>query len=737
MVFVVHSLPDSGVDENVLTRLVAGLPEEGARRLVEAITQARDLYGDGKVGTGETAFEHGLGAALILASLNLDLDSRLAALLFAVPDFLEDAREKMSAQWGGAVAELVHGLYRLKHLRPVSLATVQKPQGAQEIRAQAEILRKMLLALAADIRVVLVRLASRTQTLRWFTDHDTPERAIMAQESLQIYAPLANRLGVWQIKWEIEDLAFRFIEPATYKRIAKMLDEKRLERESFITTAVAQLKDELAKSGVTHAEVYGRPKHIYSIWSKMQQKDLEFSEVYDVRAMRIILDEVKDCYTALGIVHALWQPIHGEFDDYISHPKGNDYRSLHTAVMAEDGRSLEVQIRTREMHEHAEMGVAAHWRYKESSSAGKSAAKADSAYDDKIAWLRQLLSWRDEITDSADWVAQFKRAALDDTIYVMTPQGRVIDLPKGATPIDFAFRVHTDLGYRCRGAKVDGHLVPLNTPLQSGQQVEISVAKTGGPSRDWLSATQGYLATPSARHKVKAWFAAQQEAAMLAEGRAFVTRELQRDGAAQANHEDLANKLGFKHADDLFLAAARGEVGMRAIQIALRGTPEALEPEPEILTHTAKSGGSGQILIVGMDKLMTQLGSCCKPVPPDAIAGFVTRGRGVSVHRVECANFRNMAARNPERVIDVQWGSKHESIYACDLHVEAADRQGLLRDISDALSKEKVNVTAVKTLSKAGIARMAFTVELGSATQLQRILAVLADVAGVTHVGRG
>ncbi|MDO8959549.1 MAG: bifunctional (p)ppGpp synthetase/guanosine-3',5'-bis(diphosphate) 3'-pyrophosphohydrolase [Rhodocyclaceae bacterium] len=731
MVSVVHSLPDSGIDEKTLNRLAAGLSGEGVDRLVEAIGHARELYGDTKVGTGETAFGHGLGTALILASLNLDLDSRLAALLFAVPDHLEHSREKITARWGAPVADLVDGLHRLKHLRPLTLASAQSAQGVQ---AQAEIMRKMLLALAADIRVVLVRLASRTQTLRWFADHDTPERADIAKESQQIYAPLANRLGVWQIKWEIEDLSFRFTEPAAYKRIAKMLDETRLERESFITTAVARLKDELAKSGVTHAEVYGRPKHIYSIWNKMRQKDIEFAEVYDVRALRIILDEVRDCYTALGLVHALWQPIHGEFDDYISHPKGNHYRSLHTAVMAEDGRAFEVQIRTQEMHRHAEMGVAAHWRYKETGTS----AKADSAYDDKIAWLRQLLSWRDEITDSADWVEQFKRAALDDTIYVMTPQGRVIDLAKGATPIDFAYRVHTDLGHRCRGAKVDGHLVPLNTPLQSGQQVEIIVTKTGGPSRDWLSTTQGYLASARARTKVKAWFATQQEAAMLAEGRAFVLRELQREGATQANHEDLAHKLGFKHADDLFLAAARGEVGMRAIQVALRGETAPNEPGPEIETHVAKAGpgSSGQILVVGMDKLLTQLGRCCKPVPPDAIAGFVTRGRGVSVHRVECANFRNMAARNPERIIDAQWGGKHESIYSCDIYVEATDRQGLLRDISDVLSKEKVNVTAVKTQSKVGVARMAFTVELASATQLQRILTVLGEVPGVASVQR-
>jgi len=726
LVSVVHALPDSGVDAATLDRLVAGLPEEGAQRLMLAVGLAAELYGNGKLGTGETAFEHGLGTALILASLNLDLDSRVAAVLFAAPDFLPDAREKMAAEWGATVAELVDGLYRLKSLRPLTQSAHSKAG------SQAEILRKMLLALAADIRVVLIRLASRRQTLRWYTDHDVPERADVARESQQIYAPLANRLGVWQIKWEIEDLSFRFTEPATYKKIAKQLDEKRLEREAFIAEVVARLKAELAAAGIANAEVYGRPKHIYSIWNKMRKKGCDFEEVYDVRALRVVVDTVRECYTALGIVHALWQPIHGEFDDYISHPKGNNYRSLHTAVQSAEGRAFEVQIRTHEMHQHSEMGVAAHWRYKETGTSGR----ADSAYDDKIAWLRQLLSWRDEVTDSSVWVEQFKRAALDDTIYVMTPQGRVIDLPQGATPIDFAYRLHTDLGHRCRGAKVDGQLVPLNTPLKNGQQVEITVAKTGGPSRDWLN--PGYLVSSRARQKVKAWFAAQQEAQMLADGRAWVTKELQRDGAAQANHEDLAHKLGFKNADALFLAAARGEIGPRAIEAAVRVVPAAPEAEPEIQTHRAKSqAGGGQILVVGMDKLMTQLGRCCKPVPPDAIAGFVTRGRGVSVHRLECANFRNMAARNPERVIEATWGEKPAQAYACDLHVEASDRQGLLRDISEVLSRERVNVTAVKTQSKGGVARMAFTVELASAAQLQKILAVLGEVPGVAGVRRG
>ncbi|MBI5786212.1 MAG: bifunctional (p)ppGpp synthetase/guanosine-3',5'-bis(diphosphate) 3'-pyrophosphohydrolase [Rhodocyclales bacterium] len=730
MVAVVHGLTEAGIDDEAIARLGADLAGDAQQQIDAALGLAAELYAGRTLGTGEDVLQHGFGMALQLAALNLDLDTRLAALLFSASDFLPEPKEALGAKFGAPVAALVDNLYRLKGLRPLTEAAAQS---GSEAKAQAEILRKMLLAMADDIRVVMLRLASRTQTLRWFTDKDTPARRDLARESLEIYAPLANRLGVWQMKWEIEDLSFRFIEPATYKRIAKQLDEKRVERENFIETATARLKSEMEKAGIA-AEVYGRPKHIYSIWNKMRAKDLDFEEVYDVRALRIIVPEVRDCYTALGIAHALWQPIHGEFDDYISHPKGNFYRSLHTAVMAEDGRSLEVQIRTPEMHRHAELGVAAHWRYKEASGAKSSPARAEGAYDEKIAWLRQLLSWRDEITDSAAWVEQFKRASLDDTIYVLTPQGRVIDLPKGSTPVDFAYRLHTDIGHRCRGAKVDGHLVPLNTALANGQRVEITVAKTGGPSRDWLA--PGFLHSPRARQKVKAWFAAQQEEEMLAQGRAFIAKELQRDGFTQANLDELSHKLGFKNPEAMYLAAARGEVGPHAVLVALRGAPEEAEVSPEILTKQSKAGES-RILVVGVDKLMTQLGSCCKPVPPDAVAGFVTRGRGVSVHRLDCANFRNMAAKNPERVIDAQWGGKQTGIYATDLMVEAHDRQGLLRDISEVLSKEKINVTAVKTQSKSGTARMGFTIELGSAEQLQRVLDRVGEVEGVTLVRRG
>jgi GTP pyrophosphokinase len=737
MVSVVHSLQPASGEADALTRLCAGLPEEAAKRAAAAFVLAREAYGEKTLGTGESILQHALGMALIVASLDLDAEARIAALLFAASDHVRDCNDRLKAGFGDTVAGLVAGLHRLGSLRPLTRAAAggaAAGEGVAEVRAQTEILRKMLLAMVDDIRVVLLRLASRVQTLRFLHSRPGELRDEMARESLLIYAPLANRLGIWHVKWELEDLSFRYLEPETYKRIAKMLDEKRSEREDFIDAAVARLQFEMTAVGV-RAEVYGRPKHIYSIWNKMRGKDIDFTEVYDVRAVRIIVDEVKDCYTALGIVHHLWQPIHGEFDDYISHPKGNFYRSLHTAVEADDGRSLEVQIRTREMHDHAEMGVAAHWRYKESGSSGK----AVGAYEDKISWLRQLLSWRDEIADSAEWVQQFKRAALDDTIYVLTPQDKVIDLPAGATALDFAYRLHTDVGHRCRGARVNGHMTPLNKALQSGQRVEIVTVKDGGPSRDWLNPAQGYLATSRGRSKVKQWFAAQDEAELLSQGRSLVTRELQREGQTQANLDELAAKLGLKSAEAMFLAAARGELGMRAIDNALRGGAEPLPPEPEIHTRKSKAGDS-RILVVGVDKLLTQVGNCCKPMPPDAITGFVTRGKGISIHRVECINFRNMAARNPERVISTEWGEQWSAqsgaVYPVDLLVDAGDRQGLLRDISDVLSREKINVTAVKTQSRAGMAHMGFTVELTGTAALQKALGSLREVPGVISAKR-
>jgi GTP pyrophosphokinase len=713
-----------------MEQLCQGLGESASAAIGDALEFALPLYGDRLLNSGEPVARHALGMTLIAVALKLDVETRIAAILFAVSDSLETPFETIEARFGRDVARLVEGLRRLNGLQPLTRSASRADLSGA--RAQTEVLRKMLLAMVEDLRVVMLRLMSRTQTLRHYTEHDGPDRDEIARESMNIYAPLANRLGVWQLKWELEDLSFRFLEPATYKRIAKMLDERRVEREAFIADATERLRNELALSGV-QADVYGRPKHIFSIYNKMRSKNLDFDQVYDVRALRVLVRDVRDCFVALGIVHTLWQPIPGEYDDYISKPKGNNYQSLHTAVRAADGRALEVQIRTFEMHRHAELGVAAHWRYKEGTSSG-------GEYDEKIALLRQLLSWRDEISDSAQWESQFKRASLDDTIYVMTPQGRVVDLPTGSTPIDFAYRVHTDLGHRCRGAKLDGQMVSLNTALENGQVVEILAAKQGGPSRDWLNPNLGYLATSNARAKVRRWFTLQEETETIAQGRAIVLRELQRDNQAHSSIDDLADKLGFRTTDALLLAAGRGEVGTRQIQVALHGTDPVVEPDL-VIGRSRAGKGDDKILVVGVGRLLTSLAKCCKPAPPDAISGFVTRGKGVSIHRSDCPDYKHVAARHPERVVAAEWGARAEEetrieVYPVDIGVEANDRQGLLRDISEVLSREKLNVIAVNTMSKSGRAFMRFTVEVRNATQVQRALALIGEIQGVEKARR-
>ncbi|WP_332674830.1 RelA/SpoT family protein [Aromatoleum sp.] len=733
MVSVTHAISQNAAAAPV-ELLAEGLQADERAMVRRALELAEGIYETHVLGTGESVWTHALGMALIAASLRLDAETRVAALLFAIGDYVEDPAGMIGERFGDAVARLVEGLRKLNGLRLLSRMTATA--SAPEIRAQTEVLRKMLLAMVEDIRVVLLRLASRTQTLRYFTEYKGEARVDVARESLDIYAPLANRLGVWQLKWELEDLSFRFIEPETYKRIAKMLDERRVERENFIQAAIDRLKGEIAAVGIK-AEVYGRPKHIYSIYNKMRAKRLDFSQVYDIRALRVLVDNVRDCYTVLGIVNQIWQPIGQEFDDYISNPKGNNYQSLHTAVLAGDGRALEVQIRTHDMHKHAELGVAAHWRYKEGKGHG-------GDYDEKIALLRSLLSWRDEVADSADWVEKFKRASLDDAIYVVTPQGKVVDLPRGATPIDFAYRLHTDLGHRCRGAKIDGHLVPLNTPLENGQTVEITAAKEGGPSRDWLKPQQAYVATSRARTKIKQYFSQLDEEELLSRGRSVVARELQREGHAQANIDEVAGKLGFKNAESMFLAAGRGELGPRAVQSALRDAhadeaPTAAEPEI-VVGRSRAADSSDKVLIVGVGKLLTSLGRCCKPAPPDAIEGFVTRGRGISIHRVDCLDFQRLAAEHPERVMEAEWGEQaynnRKSVFPVDIAVQAIDRQGLLRDISEVLSRERLNVIAVNTLTKKGIAFMKFTMEVGGVAQIQRAVTLIREVRDVIDAKR-
>jgi GTP pyrophosphokinase len=704
MVSVVQLHPQSG--GAALESLAAGLGAPERALIARALEFAEPLYAAQVLSTGEPTWHHALGLCANIAAVGLDAPGRAAGILFAAPKHL-DGIDKLAEAFGDEVAALASGVEKLYQLR---VATRDTPS------EQNEVLRKMVLGMVEDVRVVLIRLASRTQTLRWFAKNKTEERVSYARETLDIYAPLANRLGVWQLKWELEDLSFRFLEPELYKRIAGMLDEKRLEREQYIRKAMATLRAALEELGIK-AELTGRPKHIYSIWNKMRTKQLDFSQLYDVRALRVIVPEVKDCYGALGVVHNLWQPIPKEFDDYISRPKGNLYQSLHTAVIGPGGRTLEVQIRTEEMHRKAEYGVAAHWQYKEK-------AKSSQKFDQKVAWLRQLLAWREEVP--------VKKPELDDTIYLLTPQGKVIDLPAGSTPIDFAYALHTDLGHRCRGARVDGHIVKLDTPLESGQRVEIVTAKSGGPSRDWLNPERGFVKSARSRHKIRQWFNAKALAETVAQGRETVEKELRREGATQASLEGLATKLGFSKPDELFAAVARDEVNLRQLQVALKGSA----PQPVETRKPRKAAtGKAAMLVVGMRGLATQLARCCKPVPPDPIRGFVTRGKGVSVHRETCESLKRLVERHPERVMETAWGTSDAS-YTVDLMVTAADRRGLLRDIGDALARERINVSAVRTQTRDDVAFMRFTFDVTDADQLKRAAALVRSLKGVIRVAR-
>ncbi|KVN86765.1 RelA/SpoT family protein [Burkholderia ubonensis] len=726
----------------------------------DVLAFVREHAGDARLSSGELLADHAAGTASIMGKLNVDPPAVQAAALFALTPHLNDPERELAARFGDEVARLVSDVRKLLRLGTVSLRVAQNAapeagrDAAAERRAQIEALRKMLLAFAQDIRVVLIRLASRLQSLRYYAAAKVAPPPDVARETLEIYAPLANRLGIWQLKWELEDLAFRFEDPVTYKRIAKLLDEKRVEREAYVAEAIGRLQRELAAAHI-QAEVSGRPKHIYSIWRKMRGKELDFSELYDVRAFRVIVPDIKDCYTVLGIVHHLWQPVPKEFDDYISRPKPNGYKSLHTVVIGDDGRAFEVQIRTHEMHSFAEYGVAAHWRYKEAGARGYGGQfSASDKYDEKIAWLRQLLAWKDDVEDGGGaaggkaW-AQLRETTLDDDhIYVLTPQARVIALPQGATPVDFAYHLHSELGHRCRGARVDGAMVPLNTPLANGQTVEIVAVKEGGPSRDWLNSQLGYLKSPRARQKVRAWFNAIEHEENIAHGRALVEKTLQREGRTSVNLDNLAAKLGFKTPEELFSVVGKEEFSLRNVEQALSDAPPP-EPAPEAPADFEKRssgasvahGASTGVLVVGVDALLTQLARCCRPAPPDPISGFVTRGKGMSIHRSDCATFRRMAERAPERVLQTTWsadvlGGRGASVYPVDLMIEATDRQGLLRDISEVFAREKLNVVGVKTQTRRNAAFMQFTVEISNSAQVQRACTLLGEVQGVVRAGR-
>jgi GTP pyrophosphokinase len=722
--------------------------DPGASALARARAFAEPLLTDQQLDSGEPALTHADGVAAILQGIGAAPSMQAAAYLVYASDFLQRPEEVVRKAFGESYGSLVANTRKLVQIQRA--AREAQLSSAQRLE-QTERVRKMLLAFSRDLRVVLLRLASRLQTLRFHAASKTPCPPALAQETQQVFAPLANRLGIWQIKWELEDLAFRFLQPEAYKHVAKLLDEKRREREQGMEQVRQQLAAELSAVGI-QAQVQGRPKHLYSIWKKMQGKGLDIERVFDLRALRVIVDDVPQCYAALSRVHERYRAVAGEYDDYIARPKPNGYQSLHTVVLDDDGRPVEVQIRTKAMHEHAEHGVAAHWAYKEAGARGYAGVSASGEFEEQVAQarkavLRQLLAWeRDFVEQQGGDVAPGQdNAGFDDRIYVFTPQAAVIELPAGATPVDFAYTLHTDLGHRCRGARVDGVMVPLNTALQSGQTVEVVSVKEGGPSLDWLNPELGYLRSSRARTKVRAWFNALAQAQTIARGREAVEKLLQREGRTALKLEDLASQLGFRQADDLFQVVGKDEYSLRNIEQLLRPAEAAPSADEMVLkrTRSEQPAARGGVLVVGVESLLTTLARCCRPAPPDAIGGFVTRGQGVAVHRADCSNYRHMASRSPERVIPVTWGAPpadKPSVYPVDVLVEASDRQGLLRDISEVFAKEKMNVIGVHSQSVkdsgGGTAWMTFTVEVSDAARLAQVLGHVGQVGGVRRARR-
>lgn len=651
----------------------------------------------------------------------------------------------VESAFGVELARLLQSVRQLDRL-----GAIEAKANARREANHVEALRRMTLAMAVDIRVILLRLADRVRALREFARLALDPPVELAREALEVLAPLANRLGLWQLKWELEDLSFRFLEPAAYRAIADELEERRADRELFLRAACERIERELSDAGI-RVRVSGRPKHIYSIHSKMRSKRIPLDRVLDLRAIRIVVADVAACYQALTVVHGIWTPVAGEFDDYIARPKSNGYQSLHTVVMAEDGRPFEVQIRTAEMHHAAEYGLASHWAYKEASVgvAGSGQAKASDRH--KLDWLRQLLAWQHDLggTDgpaTAPPVAPDQESA--QRIFVLTPAGRVIELPEHATPVDFAYHVHTDLGHRCRGARVDGLMVPLNSSLTNGQTVEVVTAPRNaahpGPSRDWLNQGLGYTRSNRARSKVRQWFNAQQQAQALSLGRERVERAMQREGRSSLSLEVLASRLGLSGADELFLAVARDELGPRALEVGIRNesSAQAAEGKPEVpvLKRPTVQESRGAVLVVGVDLLLTQLARCCRPIPPDAIGGFVTRGKGISVHRADCVGFARLAQLAPERVVETTWGRPAEPgrmrLFSAEIWVEGDDRPHLARDLLDICARDKLTVTSLTPNSRGQAQRFHLVIEVSDALALNRLMTAIRTVPGVYSIGR-
>ncbi len=674
---------------------------------------------------GAAALARELAVARLLAELRLDELALIAAVVRPAAEARALEIAEVGEAFGADVARLVEGTARLEHVRWDRLE-----------QEATENLRKMFLAIASDIRVVLIALAERVEVMRGVDDRPELERRGLARETMEVYAPLANRLGIWQMKWELEDLAFRQLEPDTYRQVKGLLAEKRTARTHAIAEVIELLRRKLVDAGIS-AKVSGRPKHIYSIYKKMERKKLGYEQIYDVSAVRVIVDRIEDCYAALGLVHGTWTPIAGEFDDYIAKPKGNDYRSLHTAVVGPDGKPLEVQIRTVEMHEFNEYGVAAHWRYKEAGT------RADRRFDAKINWLRQLMQWQREVTETpgemGELAAPLRDDLFHDQVYVFTPTGEVVDLAKGATPVDFAYRIHTEVGHRCRGAKVNGVIVPLDHVLATGDRVEIITQKNGKPSRDWLNPHLGYVRTASARTKIRQYFRQQERDLAIAQGREIVERELERLRLDRLSVDAVA-ALYPKHEDtDDFLAAVGfGDIVSQSIGSRLLELERAhAEPTPVPATtaEPAKTGAA-RVSIAGVDDVMSHPARCCNPVPGDDVVGFITRGRGLAIHRTDCPNAKLDV--EPERWMPLEWGARHGQTYPVSLRIVADDRAGLLRDIADIVATEGINLaatTAAKNVKDAS-STITVTLEIRASEQVVRVMSRIERMKGTRSVRR-
>ena len=709
--------------------VTAGRPEQEKTLIRQAYEFAREAHAGQRRASGEPYIHHSLAVARILSDLYLDHETIVAALLHDVVEDTDVSVADVAERFGAGVARLVDGVTKMALIRelPDPVDTRRRE------RAHSESLRKMLLAMAEDVRVVLIKFADRLHNMRTLDFLPADKQKRIARETLDLFAPLANRLGIWRVKWELEDLAFRYLEPAAYHDIAGWLSERQANRERYIERFVGTLKKEL-EHGAVQAEVMGRAKHAYAIWCKMRRKNQGFDQIYDVRAVRVLVNSIPDCYAALGIVHTCWQFVPGEFDDYIATPKENNYQSIHTAVIGPEGKTVEVQIRTHEMQHQAELGVAAHWRYKEG-------AKEDRAFDQKIVWLRQLLEWKDEVAEASEFVDQFKSEVFADRIYVFTPKGNIVDLPVGSTPLDFAYHIHTEVGHRCRGAKVNGRMVPLTYQLKTGEQVTVLTVKKGGPSRDWLNPHLGYLKTSRARSKVQQWFRQQNYDESVLAGRVGLERELHRLGLGDINFEKLAQRLGFGKVDDFLASVGRGETRtsqiVGAVQEMVEPTVAKEDRLPPIRTDRVLST-SAALTIEGVGNLLTRMAQCCKPVPGDAIIGFITSGRGVTVHRRDCPNALRYYSDSDERVVAVNWGRESGNTYPVDVEVTIYDRQGLLRDITAVLANEKINVLSVKSLSDKNLntGRIELTLEISDISVLSRVLARIEQLPNVKQVRR-